>query len=315
MKTVINYIKDFWKEDFQWIKYVYTFVFLSVCIALNYTFDFHNEVIQSPHGGILGMIFFIVFYGFAYYAVAIPCLYWSKSKVVLRNPLFWLKSLSFILIAAIAVAFNYQKDWLKVIDDLPERQYLIRIAGQLKWVIIYIPLLFVIKLIFDKKSKGLYGFNYRKINPRIYLILLLIISPLIIGASFTPDFLNAYPRFRPWQVESVFNLPKWIMSGLFEFSYGANFVVGEWMFRGALIIGMSTLIGKNSILPMVSMYAFIHFGKPIGETISSVFGGYILGIIAWKTRSIWGGVILHLGVAWLMELMGFIQFYIIGMKR
>ena len=151
--------------------------------------------------------------------------------------------------------------------------------------------------------------------PKIYFILLLIISPLIISASFTPDFLNAYPRFRPWQVEPVYHMSKWIMAGQFELSYGISFVMVELMFRGALIIGMSTLMGKNSILPMVATYAFIHFGKPIGESISSVFGGYVLGIIAWRTRSIWGGVIIHLGVAWLMEWMGFIQFYIIGMKR
>jgi hypothetical protein len=315
MKSVVRYIKEFWKEDFQWAKYAYTFCFIGLCITLNYIFNFHNKVVESPHGGTLGLTFFILFYSFAYYAVAIPCLYWSKSKALLSKPAFWLKSLSFLFVAGIAGGFYYHNNWLNMINDLPERRYLIRIAGYLKWAAIYIPLLFILKMIFDRKSKGLYGFNTMKMNLRVYLILLLIISPLIISASFTPDFLNAYPRFRPWQVESVFNLPKWIMTSFFELSYGINFVMVELMFRGALIIGMATLMGKNSILPMVATYAFIHFGKPIGESISSVFGGYILGIIAWRTCSIWGGAILHLGVAWLMELMGFIQFYIIGMKR
>ena len=39
----------------------------------------------------------------------------------------------------------------------------------------------------------------------------------------------------------------------------------------------------------------------------SVFGGLVLGIIAYHTRTIWGGVILHLGVAWGMEALAFLQ--------
>jgi hypothetical protein len=315
MKTVINYIKDFWKEDFHLAKYLYAFIFIATCISLNYVFDFNNKFVRSPHGGFLGFLFFFLFYAFAYFSVAIPCLLFSKAKYVFRNPLFWIKSLAFVFVIAISVGFNYQKEWLKMMEVIPERQYLSVITTQLRWVVIFLPALFILKMIFDKGMRGLYGLKKSKMNWGIYFMLLLIVSPLIIGASFTPDFLNAYPRFRPWQMDAVFGLPKAVMTVFFELSYGANFMMIELMFRGALVIGMSAIMGKNSILPMVSIYAFIHFGKPIGETISSVFGGYILGIIAWRTRSIWGGVIIHLGVAWLMELMGFMQFYIIGMKR
>jgi len=42
---------------------------------------------------------------------------------------------------------------------------------------------------------------------------------------------------------------------------------------------------------MVVAYASIHFGKPLGETIPSVFGGYLLGVLALYTRSIWGGLL------------------------
>ena len=54
----------------------------------------------------------------------------------------------------------------------------------------------------------------------------------------------------------------------------------------------------------------LHFGKPLGECISSVFGGYILGVIALYSRNIWGGVVLHMGVAALMELAAFSQLLI-----
>jgi hypothetical protein len=58
---------------------------------------------------------------------------------------------------------------------------------------------------------------------------------------------------------------------------------------------------------MIATYCFLHFGKPISESISSVFGGYILGLIALNSRNIWGGVFIHVGVAWLMEFFGWWQ--------
>jgi hypothetical protein len=58
---------------------------------------------------------------------------------------------------------------------------------------------------------------------------------------------------------------------------------------------------------MVVVYAFLHFGKPAGETISSIFGGYILGILAFQSRNIFGGLIAHLGVAWGMEYFAYLQ--------
>jgi hypothetical protein len=42
------------------------------------------------------------------------------------------------------------------------------------------------------------------------------------------------------------------------------------------------------------------------ETIGSFFGGFILGTIALHTKSIWGGIIIHVGIALLMELLAFL---------
>ena len=52
---------------------------------------------------------------------------------------------------------------------------------------------------------------------------------------------------------------------------------------------------------------FLHFGKPAGEAISSIFGGYILGILAFRSRNIYGGLIAHLGVAWGMDWLAFLN--------
>jgi len=68
-----------------------------------------------------------------------------------------------------------------------------------------------------------------------------------------------------------------------------------------------SVLGRGAVLTMVVTYCFLHFGKPLGESISSIFGGFILGVVAYETRSIWGGVILHMGIAWMMDLAAYLQ--------
>ena len=72
-------------------------------------------------------------------------------------------------------------------------------------------------------------------------------------------------------------------------------------------MALSRYMGAGVIMPMVAVYAFLHFGKPMGETIGSIFGGTILGILAYYSRSILGGIIIHVGVAYLMEFTAFLQ--------
>ena len=44
----------------------------------------------------------------------------------------------------------------------------------------------------------------------------------------------------------------------------------------------------------------------MGEAISSFFGGLLLGIVSYNTGSILGGLLVHLGIAWMMEIGGFL---------
>jgi membrane protease YdiL (CAAX protease family) len=45
----------------------------------------------------------------------------------------------------------------------------------------------------------------------------------------------------------------------------------------------------------------IHFGKPLPECLGSIIAGLVLGVLAMDTRSIWGGVTIHVAVAWGMD--------------
>jgi hypothetical protein len=136
--------------------------------------------------------------------------------------------------------------------------------------------------------------------------MLLIMVPLIAAASTQPDFLRMYPKLN--DVNSIlYNMKnKWFFQLLHELSYGSDFISVELFFRGFLVLAFIKVVGKDAILPMACFYCTIHFGKPLGECISSYFGGIILGIVVYNTRSIIGGLTVHLGIAWLMELGGYI---------
>jgi len=166
-------------------------------------------------------------------------------------------------------------------------------------------MLFIIwKMLYTKET--FFGLTIKNFEWKPYLIMLLIMVPLIAAASTQPDFLSMYPKLR--DVDPVlYNVKnKWFYHLLHELSYGSDFISVELFFRGFLILAFVKVVGKDAILPMACFYCTIHFGKPLGECISSYFGGMILGVVVYNTRSIIGGLMVHLGIAWLMELGGYI---------
>jgi membrane protease YdiL (CAAX protease family) len=51
----------------------------------------------------------------------------------------------------------------------------------------------------------------------------------------------------------------------------------------------------------VAPYCMIHFTKPLLEVLAAIPAGIVLGLLAMRARSIWGGAALHVGVAWTMD--------------
>lgn len=157
--------------------------------------------------------------------------------------------------------------------------------------------------IFDKENKTFYGISSTPyLKP--YLIMVLCMVPLLAAAATQKDFLAMYPRAQAIHDLSLSH--KTLRYIMYELSYGFDFISIEFFFRGFLILAFCKFAGTQAILPAACFYCTIHFGKPLGEAISSFFGGTLLGLISYHSKSIWGGLIVHLGIAWLMEVAGFI---------
>lgn len=155
----------------------------------------------------------------------------------------------------------------------------------------------------DRDLGRLYGLSLKNVSWSAYGLMLLLMIPLITGASFLPDFISYYPK----AAKACTNgMESWQHYTLFEALYGLDFFYVEFFFRGFMVMALARYMGKDAILATAVFYCSIHFGKPIGETISSIFGALILGSLAYETRSIAGGIMVHVGIAWLMELGGFL---------
>lgn len=309
MKQVFNDLKLFVKQDFKWDLYAYFFLFLAVTITINYSIDFEDRVLDSYVRTIWSFVYYTLFYAVAYYGIAIPQLFWVKKQEILKTKEYWIKTVFFILIAGFSAYFYWDKTI--VIPDVTraEQYFSKKIFIELSsFFEIALPL-FLFWLIYDRCKYGFYGFSSNKSPLKPYFIMLAFMLPLIAWASFQTDFQDTYPVFKPWNNALAFDLSPIQQSLIFELFYGVSFVCVELLFRGAFVIGLVHLLGKEVILPMVSMYAFLHFGKPLGETLGSIFGAYILGVLALNKKHILGGVIIHMGVALLMETAALYQYY------
>ncbi|HZG00574.1 MAG TPA: CPBP family intramembrane glutamic endopeptidase [Chitinophagales bacterium] len=288
---------------------VYAAAFLAITIGLNYAFEFEDTVLDRFIGTPRGLVYFTLFFAVAYYGMAVPVLWLGQNRGALFNRMFWVKSFLFIVILGTAIAF-YHHFLLDVSSTGSERYFLRKLLANSKNFIAMLVPLALMKVWFDRRSgTGFYGINSKPFDWKTYALLVAAMLPLVTGAAMHPSFDHNYPTFKPWRINEAFGLSRLQMTALYELVYGLDFITIELIFRGALVIGMTRLLGKDAVLPMVSAYAFLHFGKPLGETLGSVFGGYILGVVALRTQSIWGGCIVHIGLAYAMELAAFVKHY------
>jgi membrane protease YdiL (CAAX protease family) len=171
---------------------------------------------------------------------------------------------------------------------------------------VFIPILIFYSL-YEKSKRDKYGLTPKRFDARPYFAMLLIVLPLVVAASFTQGFLKQYPMYKVSAAANYLGIPEAFTAGIYEIAYGLDFITVEYLFRGFFIVAMMNVLQRGAVLSMAVLYCTLHFGKPMGEALSSIVGGYILGVVAFETRSIWGGVIVHMGLAWLMELIAFLH--------
>lgn len=306
MKKIIGYIKQHIKEDLHVPYYVAIFVFLGITISVNYYFDFNDTYIDGVQGS-MKIVANFFFFAFAYFIPVVISCFFSRRWSLLAEKNFLIKSIFGIAVLALDSGFPYLMQWLSSLHGgLYYWSYKVGI-NLISGFTVLIPIM-LFHALAEKNNSKIYGLSNTHFDWSPYVTMLFIMVPLIAGAAaFSKGFQQQYPMYPQTGAHLQLGVPEYVTVLGYELAYGLDFITVELLFRGFFVIGMISILGRSSILLMACVYCFLHFGKPAGEAISSIFGGYLLGIIAYETKSIWGGIAVHVGIAWMMEIMACFQ--------
>lgn len=297
-------MKELVKNTIQLLKVtsstkVYTFCFL--LIAATCYFNYFTGIKLWPAKGhfLQSFIFlaalFIFFFSIGFFINSAV----FKIKYSLVN-----KYMLVVLIAPVVFALKVCLPF-EVLFASATPIYQLVFAKSIGWVggfVFTTAILVVLHFYFERKWKWYYIAKTKSWLPYLFFVMGMI--PLILFAAAQPDFQRMYPRAK--DLQQLGTAATHIHYLLFEISYAFDFITIELFFRGFLIATISRVLGVHCIIPVALFYFSIHLGKPMLEAISSFFGGLLLGAVSYQTKSIWGGWLVHVGIALLMELMGFL---------
>ena len=175
------------------------------------------------------------------------------------------------------------------------------LAALVGWAVGCMMCYFVIPaLVLKLMGKNLsdYGWTVRGLRNHLPLYLLLFIPAgiAVVTVSSQAEFTRVYP---------FYSQPNgWLELVIWEVFYALQFLALEFFFRGFMIHGLKERLGKvSAVIVMLFPYMMIHFPKPWMETSGAFVAGTFLGWLSLRTGSIFGGVMLHIMVAWSLDIL------------
>lgn len=308
MKTLWRDLRAYLRADFRPDLYGATALWLIVLLSINYYVDLEDSYIDTQQGKPIWAVLYFGLYATCYYVSVWLWTHFHRRPDIWQKRDFWLRSGLALGSYALYSGFYGHVELSHQLFDGQVFVFLYYCLHNLQSLLTIVLPLYVFYRLADRQQypSSFYGMAPKRKGLVLYALLLALMIPLLTLASFQPDFLASYPTYHDTNANEFFGVPEWVTALVYELCYGWDFVSTELLFRGFLVIGMSRVL-RGPVLPMVVWYCAIHFGRPLGEAVSSVFGGYLLGVLALSTRSIWGGLLIHIGIAWGMEIAAFLQ--------
>jgi len=130
-----------------------------------------------------------------------------------------------------------------------------------------------------------YGIRIGRWKPSIILtaVCLAAMALILYEAGKMPEFRSYYRRY-------VIDWPELLLdAALYMFAW-------EFLFRGYMLFGLEKSIGQSAIFVQAIPFVLLHFGKPFLETLFCIPGGFILGYVAYRTRSFLPCFIIHFSI-------------------
>ncbi len=151
-------------------------------------------------------------------------------------------------------------------------------------VILYLIIPLVIILLFFRENPKEYGFTLGdwKAGLVITAIGILFMAPVIYylgrGDPSMHDYYKPYTTGLPWT--TFLDLIGW-----------------EFIFRGWILFGYARKFGHEALWLQAVPFAVAHLGKPEIETLSTIFGGFAFGWVAYRTKSFVWPFLIHWFIA------------------
>ncbi len=155
---------------------------------------------------------------------------------------------------------------------------------ELDRTILYLVIPLLIIMFVFRETPGRYGFTLGDWRTGLILTVggILLIAPILWwvsrGDSHMQDYYKTQVKGLPWS--TFLDLFGW-----------------EFLFRGWLLFGYARKFGPEALWLQAVPFALAHIGKPEVETLSTIFGGFAFGWVAWKTRSFVWPFLIHWFVA------------------
>jgi hypothetical protein len=299
LTSIKEYIRSCYDAIFHPGYFIGIVAMLAVIISLNYGTGLYPGNYRD-HSFFSDYLLFLLPFSFAY---LLQWFYFKNDRGSFSRPWFWILIFTAPALFAFRVNFVFPTTYLNDVFAAEDNRFLRSVINYIIKVFLLVIPVAGIWYVKDRKHFKLYGIGSSK-NNKLYFLLLAMMIPFILMAASTTDFLNNYPRAQTNAgLYPSHSVSKFL---IFELAYGFDFVSIEFFFRGFLILAFMRYCGTRAIIPAACFYCCIHLGKPMAEAISSFFGGLLLGMITYHTLSIWGGLFIHIGIAWLMEVAAYV---------
>jgi membrane protease YdiL (CAAX protease family) len=314
VRLLFSYLKDFLRDQFRWRFFLPLFAFLFTCFLLNYQFGIKETFAgyggQDPMKYPRIFLFYLLplFFCWVLYRLAGPS---RNTTMSFRSEN--IRVVGFLLFAASAYAVAV--GWTPLESTLQSRipvmswSYASTVWAFFTRTVLMLVLPVVWWWFSDRgKVKSYYGFRVSPGHGLLYLQLAGVAVLIALAASTSDSFSHFYPMAKPTaRAAEALNLAPFSLFLIWESVYILQFVAIELFFRGFMVLGLGRIMGPGCIWIMASMYMFIHFSKPPLEAAVSLFAGILLGVLAYRTRSIYGGIVLHVSIAVSMDVFALVQ--------
>ena len=141
-----------------------------------------------------------------------------------------------------------------------------------------IPIFIIVVIFRQKPSEFGFGLGDWKAGILLTLGAIVLISPILWLVS------HGNPTMQNYYKPEVSGLPLNTFLDLFGW---------EFFFRGWLLFGYARKFGPEAIWLQAVPFALAHIGKPEVETLSTIFGGFGFGWVAWRTKSFIYPFLIH----------------------